>query len=231
MSPRKKKSDAEQGDLFAAPSWPEGFAYRDEAITPDEERALAEQFARLPLAPFAFHGFLGRRRVVSYGWRYDYAGRALRPSDEIPGLLLPLRERAAEIAGVAAQSLQQVLVTEYAPGAAIGWHRDKPMFEDVVAFSFLAPCTLRLRRARRRLGSPIDRAQAALGLPAARAVAARLGAQHPAGRPTALFGDVPEFHGRRPLICAREDPARHMPKLRPRPPEQPRREISSLEQL
>ncbi len=148
MSPRKKKSDAEQGDLFAAPSWPEGFAYRDEAITPDEERALAEQFARLPLAPFAFHGFLGRRRVVSYGWRYDYAGRALRPSDEIPGLLLPLRERAAEIAGVAAQSLQQVLVTEYAPGAAIGWHRDKPMFEDVVAFSFLAPCTLRLRRRR-----------------------------------------------------------------------------------
>ena len=148
MSPRKKKSDAEQGDLFAAPSWPEGFAYRDEAITPDEERALAEQFARLPLAPFAFHGFLGRRRVVSYGWRYDYAGRALRPSDEIPGLLLPLRERAAEIAGVAAQSLQQVLVTEYAPGAAIGWHRDKPMFEDVVAISFLAPCTLRLRRRR-----------------------------------------------------------------------------------
>jgi alkylated DNA repair dioxygenase AlkB len=50
-----------------------------------------------------------------------------------------LRERAAEFAGVPAQSLQQVLVTEYAPGAAIGWHRDKPMFEDVIALSFLAP--------------------------------------------------------------------------------------------
>jgi alkylated DNA repair dioxygenase AlkB len=145
---------AQQGDLFAAPSWPEGFAYREEAITPDEERALAAQFARLPLAPFAFHGFLGRRRIVSYGWRYDYAGRKLRPSEEIPGLLMPLRERAAEIAGVAAQSLQQVLVTEYAAGAAIGWHRDKPMFEDVVAFSFLAPCTLRLRR---RHGAGWDR--------------------------------------------------------------------------
>ena len=226
------KESTQQGDLFAAPSWPEGFAYRDEAITPDEERALAERFKLLPLTPFAFHGFLGRRRIVSYGWRYDYAGRTLRPSDEIPGLLMPLRERAAEIAGVAAQSLQQVLVTEYAPGAAIGWHRDKPMFEDVVAFSFLAPCTLRLRRRRRRrLGSPIDRTQAALGLPAARAVAARLGAQHPAGRPTAIFGDVPEFHGRRLLMRAREVPARHMPQLRPRPPEQPKREISSLEQL
>jgi alkylated DNA repair dioxygenase AlkB len=148
MSPRKKNPVAQQRDLFAAQSWPEGFAYREEAITPEEERALAGQFALLPLTPFAFRGFLGRRRIVSYGWRYDYAGRTLRPSDEIPDLLMPLRERAAEIAGVAAQSLQQVLVSEYAPGAAIGWHRDKPMFEDVVAFSFLAPCTLRLRRRR-----------------------------------------------------------------------------------
>jgi alkylated DNA repair dioxygenase AlkB len=135
-----------QGQLFAADAWPEGFVSRDEVISPAEERALAERFALLPLAPFAFHGFLARRRVVSFGWRYDYAGRALRPSEEIPALLMPLRERAAAFAGVPAQSLQQVLVTEYAPGAAIGWHRDKPMFEDVVAVSFLAPCTLRLRR-------------------------------------------------------------------------------------
>jgi alkylated DNA repair dioxygenase AlkB len=137
---------ARQGELFAAEPWPEGFAYREEVISPDEERALAERFALLPLTPFAFRGFVGRRRVVSFGWRYDYAGRTLRQSDEIPGLLMPLRERAAEFAGIQAQSLQQVLVTEYAPGAAIGWHRDKPMFEDVVALSFLASCTLRLRR-------------------------------------------------------------------------------------
>ena len=135
-----------QGDLFTAEAWPEGFAYSDGVISPDEERALAQRFALLPLAPFAFHGFLARRRVVSFGWRYDYAGRALRPSEEIPALLMPLRERAAAFAGVPAHSLQQVLVSEYAPGAAIGWHRDKPMFEDVVAVSFLAPCTLRLRR-------------------------------------------------------------------------------------
>jgi alkylated DNA repair dioxygenase AlkB len=140
------RTGARQGELLAAEPWPEGFAYREEVISSEEERAMAERFALLPLTPFAFRGFLGRRRVVSFGWRYDYAGRALRPSDEIPGLLMPLRERAADFAGVSAQSLQQVLVTEYAPGAAIGWHRDKPMFEDVIALSFLAPCTLRLRR-------------------------------------------------------------------------------------
>jgi alkylated DNA repair dioxygenase AlkB len=133
-------------ELFATQPWPEGFAYREEVISLGEERSLAERFALLPLTPFAFRGFVGRRRVVSFGWRYDYAGRMRRQSDQIPALLMPLRERAADFAGVPAQSLQQVLVTEYAPGAAIGWHRDKPMFEDVIALSFLAPCTLRLRR-------------------------------------------------------------------------------------
>ncbi len=44
------------------------------------------------------------------------------------------------------QRLRQALVTEYDTGVTIGWHRDKPMFEDVVAMSLLSPCRLRLRR-------------------------------------------------------------------------------------
>lgn len=136
-----------QADLFAAEqAMPEGFAYREEVISADEERHFAERFALLPFAPFEFHGFLGRRRVVSFGWRYDYAGRRIRPSAQLPGFLLSLRERAARMAGLAPEGLQQVLVTEYAPGAPIGWHRDKPMFQDVVAISFLASCLLRFRR-------------------------------------------------------------------------------------
>ena len=125
---------------------PDGFVYRDEVISADEERHFAEQFALLPFAPFQFQGFLGRRRVVSFGWRYDYASRQIHPAAELPELLLPLRERAAEVAELTPQSLQQILVTEYAPGAPIGWHRDKPIFQDVVAVSFLSPCLLRFRR-------------------------------------------------------------------------------------
>jgi len=136
-----------QAELFADDqAMPEGFVYRAGAISADEERRFTERFALLPFAPFEFHGFQGRRRVVSFGWRYDYAGRQIRPSAELPEFLLPLRERAAEVAGLAAESLQQILITEYAPGAPIGWHRDKPEFQDVVAISFLAPCLLRFRR-------------------------------------------------------------------------------------
>jgi len=136
-----------QANLFPGEqAMPEGFVYREEVISADEERNFAEQFALLPFAPFEFHGFQGRRRVVSFGWRYDYAGRQIRPAAELPELLVPLRERATQVAELAPESLQQVLVTEYAPGAPIGWHRDKPIFQDVVAISFLSPCLLRFRR-------------------------------------------------------------------------------------
>jgi alkylated DNA repair dioxygenase AlkB len=40
------------------------------------------------------------------------------------------------------------LVTEYTPGAAIGWHRDRPHYGDVIGVSRLAPCTFRMRRKR-----------------------------------------------------------------------------------
>lgn len=39
-----------------------------------------------------------------------------------------------------------MLVTEYGPGAGIGWHRDKAVFGRVVGVSLLSPCVLRLRR-------------------------------------------------------------------------------------
>jgi alkylated DNA repair dioxygenase AlkB len=103
---------------------------------PLEERALVERFEELPFKPFEFYGFLAKRRIVSFGWHYDFPGRTLRDSDPIPAFLLPLLQRAADIAGVPADGLQQILINEYAPGAGIGWHRDRPMFEEVVGVSF-----------------------------------------------------------------------------------------------
>ena len=58
----------------------------------------------------------------------------------------PVREAAALFSGIPASELQQVLVTEYAPGAAIGWHKDRSVFGDVVGLSLLAPCSFRFRR-------------------------------------------------------------------------------------
>ena len=137
----------EQRDLFgAAEGMPEGLEYRPELITPDEEAALAERLATLPFRAFEFQGFLGKRRTVSFGWRYVFDGSGLQAAEPLPEWLLPLRARAAEVAGLAPDAFEHVLITEYAPGAGIGWHRDRGVFEDVVGISLLAPARLRFRR-------------------------------------------------------------------------------------
>lgn len=125
---------------------PAGFRYEPDLLTGSQERSLVRQFERLPFAPFEFHGHLGNRRIVSFGHRYDYAARTLRAAEAMPDFLMPLRDAASRFTGLPVESFQQALVTEYAPGAGIGWHRDKPMFEDIGGLSFLAPCQLRLRR-------------------------------------------------------------------------------------
>ena len=116
-------------------------------ISRDEEHALLEAFVGLPFREFQFHGYTGKRRVVSFGWRYDFATETLHRAEELPPFLLPLRDRAAAFAGLAPERLRHALVTEYGPGAAIGWHRDKDVFGDVIGISLLSACTFRLRRA------------------------------------------------------------------------------------
>jgi alkylated DNA repair dioxygenase AlkB len=125
---------------------PEGFVYRKNFITPEQETALAREIARLPLKEFEFHGYLGKRRVVSFGRHYNFANASLSRVETIPEFLLPLRESAAAFAGIRPDDLPHVLVTEYSPGTPIGWHRDKAVFEDVVGISLLLPCNFRLRR-------------------------------------------------------------------------------------
>jgi alkylated DNA repair dioxygenase AlkB len=128
------------------PAPPEGFRYQADVLPPDEERELVARIAELPLKEFEFHGYVGKRRVISYGWHYDFGERRLSETDEIPPFLLPARDRAAQFAGLAPEDLPHALVTEYGPGAAIGWHRDKGVFGDVIGISLLSPCVFRLRR-------------------------------------------------------------------------------------
>jgi len=129
------------------PGFPEGFRYRPGLIGAAEEKALHRRLRVLPFREFEFHGYTGKRRVVSFGWQYDFTASRLRKADDIPDFLLALRRVAAEFAGIEPEELQHVLVTEYGPGAGIGWHRDKAVFGQVVGVSLLAPCVFRLRRA------------------------------------------------------------------------------------
>ena len=138
-----------QTDLFGAPQpkLPEGFRYAPEVIDRATETALLEDVRALPFRDFEFQGYTAKRRVISFGWHYDFDAQRLRKADDIPHFLLDLREHAARFAGMPPSQLQHVLVMEYGPGAAIGWHRDKSVFGEIVGISLLSPCTFRLRRA------------------------------------------------------------------------------------
>src|SRR4051812_13770987 len=87
--PRHHMKQTSQPNLFgesddrddATPSrivLPEGFKYQPNVIAPAEERELIRNIEPLPFKEFEFHGFTGKRRVVSFGWRYDFGERDLQ---------------------------------------------------------------------------------------------------------------------------------------------------------
>jgi len=145
-----------QIDLFgAAPGLPDGFRYAGQIIGAAEEAALIAALEPLPFRAFELGQYRGKRRVVSFGWQYRFDGSGLHEAEPMPGFLEPLREAAAAFAGVEAEALPHALVTEYRPGAAIGWHRDRSVFGITVGVSLGSRCRLRFRR---RAGAGWERA-------------------------------------------------------------------------
>ena len=140
----RRASISRQASLFD--QTPPGLSTRDDFITGPEEQALLQKLGALQFQPFAFQGWFGKRETISFGWRYDFNDSRMHQAPAIPDFLLPLRERAADFAGVAAASLEQALIIRYGVGAGIGWHRDRPVFDRVVGISLRAPCILRFRK-------------------------------------------------------------------------------------
>jgi alkylated DNA repair dioxygenase AlkB len=143
---RRKAGLPEQFSLFAEkPSGPEGLRYAKEFVSPAEENALIRQIAALPLQPFQFGQYEGKRRVASFGFRYDYTQRRLEEADPIPEWLTPVITKVETFGGPGTR-IGQVLCTEYDVGVGIGWHRDKPHFDRVFGLSLGSSCNFRFRR-------------------------------------------------------------------------------------
>jgi alkylated DNA repair dioxygenase AlkB len=124
---------------------PQGLDHVEAFISRVVERELIHHVSALPLQPFQFGAFEGKRRVASFGFRYDYTSQRLQPAEPIPPWLEPLIKRVEEYGGPATQ-IAQVLCTEYDVGVGIGWHRDKPHFERIFGLSLGSSCKLRFRR-------------------------------------------------------------------------------------
>jgi DNA oxidative demethylase len=130
-----------------SPEPPQGLVYRPDLLTADEEGDLLEEFEELDFKEIVMKGVVARRTAVRYGMGYDYDRRTpTEGAAPMPDWLIPVRDRAAELAAIEGDDLQQALVQRYPAGAPIGWHRDSPAYELVVGVSLLSPARLRLRR-------------------------------------------------------------------------------------
>jgi alkylated DNA repair dioxygenase AlkB len=136
-----------QPDLFGttAPALPAGMRYETGFLSREEELHWVAFAQAQPLAEMDYKGWQAKRRVVSFGGKYDYVANRLGEGPPIPAALDPLRERVALWLGVAPEAFTQVLVAEYREGTPLGWHRDVPDFEDVVGVSLLSEAVMRFR--------------------------------------------------------------------------------------
>jgi DNA oxidative demethylase len=125
---------------------PTGLVLRPDALSAGEEAGLLGLLAELRFDPIVMHGQAARRTARHYGLGYDYDSRSPRAGEPVPDWLLPVRERAAELAGEEPEHLAEILVQRYPPGATIGWHRDAPAFETVIGLSLGGSCRLRFQR-------------------------------------------------------------------------------------
>jgi alkylated DNA repair dioxygenase AlkB len=134
--------------LFPESTSPEGLGYRVDFIAPEQEQILIAHIRALPLSPFQFGVFEGKRRVVSFGWRYDLSRQRLEQTAAIPPWIKPTIAQIETFAALRPGAIRHVLFTEYEVGAGIGWHRDKKHFDLVFGLSLASACKFRFRRKR-----------------------------------------------------------------------------------
>lgn len=125
---------------------PQGLVYRPELLAPEEEAELVQELETLRFDPIVLHGREARRTGRHFGLDYDYGARTPMPGEPVPDWVLPLRARAAELAGHEPEELVEILVQRYPPGSTIGWHRDAPAFGTVVGVSLGGMSRLRFQR-------------------------------------------------------------------------------------
>jgi alkylated DNA repair dioxygenase AlkB len=127
------------------PELPEGFIYKPQIISHQEEQSLVRATEQLNFAAVKMRDVVAKRRVAHFGRSYEYETAALTSAPPVPEFLLPLRQRVAEFAERDPEEFAEVLVTDYPPGAPIGWHRDAPAFDMIVGVSLLSECKMKFR--------------------------------------------------------------------------------------
>jgi alkylated DNA repair dioxygenase AlkB len=127
------------------PVLPEGFAYSPDFLSEQEEMELTDIISSIELQTFVFQGFEAKRRFASFGMDYSFSQRKLNRGNPIPEGFRTLVNKITSYAALPPESIGELLVLEYPPGAVINWHRDAPPFDVIIGISLMSDCIFRLR--------------------------------------------------------------------------------------
>ena len=124
---------------------PQGFVYKEDFISEQEENRLLQAASEAELHPLMFQGYEAKRKVASYGYDWSFENRTLARGKDIPLEYRFLVQRAAYDLSIAQEDIAELLLTEYPVGSVINWHRDAPPFDIIIGISLLSDCTFKLR--------------------------------------------------------------------------------------
>jgi alkylated DNA repair dioxygenase AlkB len=126
-------------------SFPNGFVYRPDFLTAREEELLLAHFEELPFENAEYKEYTARRRIINFGWGFEFDADKPRSGPPLPAFLQPIQKKAAKWLDVPVGRIVEALVTEYQPGTPIGWHRDRDVFESIIGVSLGGWCDMQLR--------------------------------------------------------------------------------------
>ncbi len=123
-----------------------GFRYFEDAISAEQENDLLEFIRTLNFQPYVMRGQPSRRGIVRFGHDYGPVGGSHHVVEPLPPPLISLRDICATKADLKEPAFVASVVSEYSPGATIGWHSDMTIFGPVVfGVSLQGSCVLKLR--------------------------------------------------------------------------------------
>ncbi len=135
-----------QQKLFDIPKRAEnGLVYRPDFITSEEEMAILEAIETLPLRKATYNEHRVKRRVMGFGWDYDFEKGRFIPGPPLPDFLLPLQRKIAKWLDIPKKRVVEALINEYTPNTSIGWHSDREKFEHIVGVSLGGWSLIRFR--------------------------------------------------------------------------------------
>lgn len=127
------------------PAFPEGFAYFPDFIDNKQEKDLLTAISKEELHLFRFRGYEARRKVASFGYDWCFEKRTLSKGKDIPEAFNLLIEKVAAHISIPGRFIAELLITEYAGGSVINWHRDAPPFDIIAGVSLRSDCIFKLR--------------------------------------------------------------------------------------